>query len=81
MNKADYREKIARFREQIADAREKKKKDNAYYADKIRVAGSSSVKAAYRNKKAAAKERNDREIESLKGKIETAKYRMKQCKN
>lgn len=51
MSKAYYRKKIIDLRASIAKEREAKKRDNAFYADRVRSSSSPSSKASYRKKR------------------------------
>jgi hypothetical protein len=60
--------------------REAKKKDNAYYADMVKRASSPSSKASYRKSKIDRAASHDRNIESLKRQIESARESLKREK-
>lgn len=68
-----YKKKLIDLRARIASEREKKKRDNAHYANLIKGASSPSSKASYRKSKVDAAARHDREIERLKRDIESTK--------
>ena len=68
-----YRKKLIELRADVAKEREAKKKDNAYYADLVKRATSTSSKASYRKSKIEHAASHDRHIESLKRQIESAK--------
>lgn len=68
-----YKKKLIDLRARIATEREKKKRDNAHYANLIKGASSPSSKASYRRSKVDAAARHDREIERLKRDIESTK--------
>ena len=57
----------------MASERERKKSDNARYANLIKGASSTSSKASYRKSKVDTAARHDREIERLKRDIESTK--------
>ncbi|MDD6613261.1 MAG: hypothetical protein SPJ75_05655 [Candidatus Onthomorpha sp.] len=61
------------IRARLASERERKKSDNARYANLIKGASSTSSKASYRKSKVDAAARHDREIERLKRDIESTK--------
>lgn len=68
-----YQKKLIDLRASLAREREKKKADNARYADLVKQALSPSSKAAYRKNKIDATVRHDRVIENLKRQIESTK--------
>lgn len=68
-----YRKKLIDLRARLAQEREKKKADNAHYADLVKRASSPSSKATYRKNKIDAAARHDRAIENLKRQIEYTK--------
>lgn len=68
-----YRKKLIDLRASLAQEREKKKADNAHYADLVKRASSPSSKATYRKNKIDAAARHDRAIENLKRQIESTK--------
>ncbi len=68
-----YRKKLIELREDIAKERERKKKDNEYYARLIKNASTPSSKASYRKQKIDKAAYHDRQIESLKRQVENAK--------
>lgn len=68
-----YRKRLIDLRADVAKEREAKKKDNAYYADLIKRATSTSSKASYRKSKIDRAASHDRRIESLKRDIERTK--------
>lgn len=61
-----YQKKLIDLRASLAREREKKKADNARYADLVKQALSPSSKATYRKNKIDAAARHDRAIENLK---------------
>lgn len=81
MSKEYYRKKIIDLRAGLEKEREGKKKDNAYYADMIKRASSPSSKASYRKSKIDRAASHDRNIESLKRQIESAKESLKREKS
>lgn len=81
MSKEYYRKKIIDLRASLAKEKEAKKKDNAYYAEMIKRASSPSSKASYRKSKIDAAARHDRNIDSLKRQIESAKESLKREKS
>ncbi len=68
-----YRKQLITLRERVAKERENKKKDNAHYVQMIKSASSSSSKATYRKLKIDKAASHDRQIDSLKRQIESAK--------
>ena len=60
--------------------KEAKKRDNAYYAEKVREASGPSNKAYYRRCKVDHAAAHDRTIASIKRDIESAKESLKRCK-
>ena len=68
-----YKKKLIDLRARLASERERKKSDNARYANLIKGASSTSSKASYRKSKVDAAARHDREIERLKRDIESTK--------
>lgn len=68
-----YKKRLIDLRARLASEREKKKSDNARYANLIKGASSTSSKASYRKSKVDAAARHDREIERLKRDIESTK--------
>ena len=77
MSKEYYRKKIIDLRASLEKEREAKKKDNAYYADMIKRTTSPSSKASYRKSKIDRAASHDRQIESLKRQIESARESLK----
>ena len=80
MSKEYYRKRIIDLRASLEKEREAKKKDNAYYADMVKRASSPSSKASYRKSKIDRAASHDRNIESLKRQIESAKESLKREK-
>lgn len=68
-----YQKKLIDLRASLAREREKKKADNARYAELVKITSSASSKAAYRKNKIDAAARHDRTIENLKRQIESTK--------
>ena len=66
-----YKKRLIDLRARLASERERKKSDNARYANLIKGASSTSSKASYRKSKVDAAARHDREIERLKRDIES----------
>ena len=80
MSKEYYRKRIIDLRASMAKEKEAKKRDNENYARYIKNASSPSSKASYRKSKIDAAARHDRNIESYKRQIESAKDSLKRCK-
>lgn len=80
MSKEYYKKKIIDLRAKIAKEKEDKKRENAYYADKVKSASGSSNKAYYRKCKIDHAAAHDRHIEQYKREIESAKDSLKRCK-
>ena len=80
MSKEYYRKKIVELRASIAREKEAKKRDNENYSRWIKNATSPSTKAGYRKSKIDAASRHDRQIESYKRQIESAKDSLKRCR-
>ena len=68
-----YKELLIDLRARLAKEREAKKKDNERYAGYIKSASSPSSKASYRKSKIDRAASHDRQIESIKRQIDTAK--------
>ena len=81
MSKEYYRKRIIDLRASLEKEREAKKKDNAYYADLIKRTSSPSSKTSYRKSKIDRAASHDRQIESLKGQIESARESLKREKS
>lgn len=80
MSKEYYRKRIIDLRASLEKEREAKKKDNAYYADLIKRTSSPSSKTSYRKSKVDRAASHDRNIESLKRQIESARESLKREK-
>ena len=80
MSKEYYKKKIIDLRASIAKEKEAKKRDNEYYARMIKNASSPSPKASYRKNKIDKAAYHDRQVESYKRQIESAKESLKRCK-
>lgn len=80
MSKEFYKKKIIDLRAAIAKEREQKKKDNEYYARMIKSASTPASKANYRKSKVDKAAYHDRNVESYKRQIESAKENLKRCK-
>lgn len=81
MSKEYYRKRIIDLRASLEKEREAKKKDNAYYADLIKRTSSPSSKTSYRKSKVDRAASHDRQIESLKRQIESARESLKREKS
>lgn len=79
MSKEYYKKRIIDLRAYIAKEREQKKKDNEYYARMIKGASTPTSKATYRKNKIDKAAYHDRQIESYKRQIESAKSSLKRC--
>lgn len=80
MSKEYYRKKIIDLRASMQKEKEAKKRDNEYYARLIKSATTPSSKATYRKSKIDHAASHDRNIESLKRQIESAKESLKREK-
>lgn len=80
MSKEYYRKRIIDLRASLAKEKEAKKKDNAYYADRVKSSTSTTNKTYYRKMKIEKAAYHSRQIESLKRQIESAKESLKRCK-
>lgn len=80
MSKEYYRKRIIDLRASIAQEREAKKRDNAFYADRVRSASSPSSKVSYRKSKVDKAASHNRQIEYYKSQIESAKASLKNCR-
>ena len=80
MSKEYYRKKIIDLRASLQKEKDAKKRDNEHYADLIKHASSPSSKASYRKQKVDRAASHDRNIESLKRQIESAKESLKREK-
>ena len=81
MSKEYYRKKIIDLRASLDKEKEAKKRDNERYASLIKGASSPSSKASYRKSKIDYAARHDRQIESIKRQIESAKESLKREKS
>ena len=80
MSKEYYKKRIIDLRASMQKEREAKKRDNEYYARLIKSATTPSSKASYRKSKIDHAASHDRNIESLKRQIESAKESLKREK-
>ncbi|MBQ0019387.1 MAG: hypothetical protein KBT39_02585 [Bacteroidales bacterium] len=80
MSKEYYKRRIIDLRAQLTYERESKKKDNAYYAERIKNEKTVGGKASYRKSKVDRAASHDRKIESLKYEIEKAREQLKREK-
>ena len=80
MSKEYYKKRIIDLRASMVKEKEAKKRDNERYASLIKGTSSSSSKASYRKSKIDAAARHDRQIESYKREIESAKNSLKRCR-
>ena len=80
MSKEYYKKKIIDLRASMQKEKEAKKRDNEYYARLIKSATTPSSKATYRKSKIDHAASHDRNIESLKRQIESAKESLKREK-
>lgn len=80
MSKEYYKKKIIDLRASITKEKEAKKRDNESYARLIKGASTPSSKASYRKNKVDKAAYHDRQIESYKRQIESAKDSLKRCK-
>ena len=80
MSKEYYRKKIIDLRASLEKEKDAKKRDNEYYARLIKNASIASYKATYRKSKIDKAASHDRNIESLKRQIESAKESLKREK-
>lgn len=79
MSKEYYKKKIIDLRASLQKEKDAKKRDNEYYANLIKNASPSS-KPSYRKSKIDHAASHDRNIESLKRQIESAKESLKREK-
>lgn len=79
MSKEYYKKRIIDLRASMTKEKEAKKRDNERYASLIKGASTPSSKASYRKSKIDAATRHDRNIESYKRQIESAKDSLKRC--
>ena len=80
MSKEYYKKKIIDLRASMTKEKEAKKRDNERYASLIKGASKQSSKERYRKSKIDAAARHDRNVESYKRQIESAKESLKRCK-
>ncbi len=80
MSKEYYRKKIIDLRASMQKEKDAKKRDNEHYANLIKSASTPSSKASYRKTKIDRAASHDRNIESLKRQIESAKESLKREK-
>lgn len=80
MSKEYYRKKIIDLRASMQREKDAKKRDNEYYARMIKSASTPSGKASWRKSKIDRAASHDRNIESYKRQIESAKESMKREK-
>ncbi len=73
MSKEYYKKKIIDLRASITKEKEAKKRDNESYARLIKNASTPSSKASYRKQKIDKAAYHDRQVESYKRQIESAK--------
>ena len=73
MSVETYKKQIIDLRARLDKEKEAKKKDNERYARYIKSASTPSSKATYRKNKVDSAAAHDRNIESLKRLIESAK--------
>ncbi len=81
MSKEYYKKRIIDLRASMAREKEAKKRDNENYARYIKNASTPSSKASYRKQKIDRAAYHDRNIESLKRQIESAKEFLKRGRN
>lgn len=80
MSKEYYKKQIIDIRAAIDKEKEAKKRDNENYTRLIKGASSPSSKASYRKNKIDKAASHDRQIESLKRRLESAKESLKREK-
>lgn len=80
MSKEYYKKRIIDLRASMQKEKDAKKRDNEYYARMIKSASTPSSKATYRKSKIDHAASHDRNIESLKRQIESAKESLKREK-
>lgn len=78
-NKDYYKKLIIDLRAKVADEKERKKRDNANYVAQLKHASSPSSKAFIRKNKIDRAASHDRNIESYKRQLESAKASLKRC--
>ena len=81
MSKEYYRKRIIDLRASLDREKEAKKRDNERYASLVKGASSPSSKASYRKSKIGRAASHDRNIESLKRQIESAKESLQREKS
>lgn len=81
MSKEYYKKKIIDLRASLGKEKEAKKRDNEHYANLIKNSSSPSSKTSYRKSKVDSAARHDRNIESIKRQIESAKESLKREKS
>lgn len=81
MSKEYYRKKIIDLRASLEREKEAKKRDNEHYASLIKGTSSPSNKVSYRKQKIDHAASHDRNIESIKRQIESAKDSLKREKS
>lgn len=80
MSRVYYRKRLIDLRADMAREKDAKKRDNAYYADCVKRASTTSSKASYRKQKIDRAASHDRRIESLKREIERTRECLRRCK-
>ena len=80
MSKEYYKKRIIDLRASMQKEKDAKKRDNEYYTRLIKSATTPSSKASYRKSKIDHAASHDRNIESLKRQIESAKESLKREK-
>lgn len=80
MSKEYYKKKIIDLRASMQKEKDAKKRDNEHFAQMIKSASSPSSKASYRKQKIDRAASHDRNIESYKRQIESAKESLKREK-
>ena len=80
MSKEYYKKKIIDLRADLQKEKDAKKKDNEYYAARIKSASTTDNKAYYRKEKVSHAVSHDKKIEYIKREIERAKESLKREK-
>lgn len=80
MSKEYYKKRIIDLRASMQKEKDAKKRDNEHFAQMIKSASSPSSKASYRKQKIDRAASHDRNIESYKRQIESAKESLKREK-
>ena len=80
MSRVYYRKRLIDLRADMAREKDAKKRDNAYYADCVKRASTTSSKASYRKQKIDRAASHDRRIETLKREIERTREILRCCK-